>query len=468
VYERLLFVTGKLAERSLHRVLEQMQPADFRYTVRQLGVSVAALMTTDMIGRRLAHTAADRVIIPGRCRGDLSALTRTLGVPVERGPDDLKDLPQYFGVEETGADLSRYDVRIFAEIVDAPRMGIAAILAKAAAYRADGADVIDIGGLPNTPFPHLEEVVIKLRAAGYRVSIDSMDPDELRRGARAGADYLLSLTEYTLDIVDENPAIVPVLIPSEPGDLGSLERAMAAMEASGRDYLADPILDPINFGFTDSVARYRELRQRHPRTQVLMGIANVTELMDADTAGINAILMGMACELHITNILTTQVSPHARCAVAEADLARRLMYAAREYHSLPRGFGSGLLALHERVPFPYDAEEIAELAKQVRDPSFRIQVSAAGIHVYNRDGLRTGTDPFALYPALGVKDDASHAFYLGVELGRAEIAWSLGKRFVQDQPLQWGCAVPRRVVETNPASGDGSSIDPTLDTESEA
>lgn len=439
--EHLLFLTGKLAERNLHRVLEQMQPTGFDYTVRQMGVSVAALMTTDMIGRRLEDTAgADRVVIPGRCRGDLSALSRTLGVPVERGPDELKDLPAYFGLQTAAADLSRYDVTLFAEIVDAPHLDVDAILAQAYAYRAAGADVIDVGGLPGTPFPHLEQAVVRLRDAGYKVSFDSLDPQELRRGARAGADYLLSLTEDTLDIVEEHPATVPVLIPRDHGDLDSLERAMAALSARGRRYLVDPILDPIHFGFTESLARYRDLRRRHPDAEMLMGIANITELTDADTAGINAVLMGIVSELRITNVLTTQVSPHARRALAEADLARRVMYAARECHSLPRDIHAGLLALHERSPFPYDAREIAELAGEVRDPSFRIQVSAEGIHVYNRDGLRTATGPFAFYPDLGVEHDASHAFYLGVELARAEIAWSLGKRYVQDQPLRWGCA----------------------------
>ena len=46
----------------------------------------------------------------------------------------------------------------------------------------------------------------------------------------------------------------------------------------------------------------------------------------------------------------------------------------------------------------------------------------------------------ALYSHLNVSDDASHAFYLGVELARAQIAWQLKKRYVQDQELVWGVA----------------------------
>jgi hypothetical protein len=40
--------------------------------------------------------------------------------------------------------------------------------------------------------------------------------------------------------------------------------------------------------------------------------------------------------------------------------------------------------------------------------------------------------------ALDVKMDPSHAFYLGYELARAEIALHLGKQYVQDAPMQWG------------------------------
>jgi hypothetical protein len=72
-----------------------------------------------------------------------------------------------------------------------------------------------------------------------------------------------------------------------------------------------------------------------------------------------------------------------------------------------------------------------------------VQVSAQGLHVYNRDGMREGTKAFELWPRLGLENDAAHAFYMGVELAHAELAWRLGKRYVQDQPLDWGCAVER-------------------------
>lgn len=441
--EHIVFLTGRLAEKSLINVLESMTPTPFSWEVREIGLQVAALMTADLIRRRVpAPIAAQRVIVPGRCRGDLDALTQHYGVPVERGPEEVKDLPQFFGRKAQPFDLTRYETEIFAEIVDAPRLDLTGIAARAKDYAAQGADVIDIGCLPETPFPHLEDAVRLLKSQGYRVSVDSMRTEELVRGGRAGADYLMSLNVDTLWVADEVPS-TPILVAREPADEASLDAAIEAMTARGRAFLADPILDPIPFGLATSIARYVRLRERHPDVAIMMGIGNVTELTEADTSGINAVLLGMAAELRIAAVLTTSVSLHARRAVREADVARRVMHAARTAQVLPKGIDARLATVHEKRPFPYSPAEIDEIAQGVRDPNFRVQVSTQGIHVYNRDGQRRAVDPFDLYPQLGLETDGGHAFYMGVQLARAQIAWQLGKRFDQDQPLDWGCAVDK-------------------------
>ena len=443
--ENLLFLTGRLAEKSLLKVLADMQPSPpelpiFNYRVAQVGVSVAALMTPELIMRRLHDIGdADRILLPGLCRGDLAALENKYGVPVERGPKDLKDLPQFFGRGGNAPDLSRQDVLIFAEIVEAPELEVDGILARAERYRQQGADVIDIGCLPNTPFPHLHDTIAALKSAGFAVSVDSLNDDDLLLAGQAGADYLLSLTEDNLWIADE-VAATPILIPSKAGNLPSLYRAIEAMRKRDRRFIADAILDPIPFGFTESIVRYQRLRKRYPDIEIMMGVGNLTELTDADTTGINAILFGIISELRLNAVLATSVSAHAANAVKEADVARRIMFAAREDRRLPRDYSSGLLGLHDRRPFGYSAAEIAEIAAQIKDPSFRIQLSEEGVNVYNREGLWRDTDPFKLYPHLKVDNDASHAFYLGVELARAQIAWQLGKRYSQDEELEWGCA----------------------------
>jgi hypothetical protein len=152
-------------------------------------------------------------------------------------------------------------------------------------------------------------------------------------------------------------------------------------------------------------------------------------------------LLGICSELAIRNLLVVQVSPHTRRTIQEHDAARRIMYAARADASLPQDYGAALLQIHDKKPFPNTPREIAETAGEVTDDNFRIEVADDGIHVYNRQGHHVEQDAFALFEKLGVAQDGAHAFYLGAELTKAEIAWRLGKRYSQDEPLDFGCAI---------------------------
>jgi dihydropteroate synthase-like protein len=441
--ERILFLTGHLARPRLERILAAMEAPPFAWSLIDVGVKVAALMTEAIILRRLPRPLdADRVMVPGRCRADLDRLAAELGVPFVRGPDELQDLPGFFGRQGRGVDLSRHDIRIFAEIVDASALDVDQIAARAATMLAAGADIIDIGCLPDTPFPHLEDAVRAVRATGSDVSIDSADLEELRRGAKAGARFLLSLTEANLHVAEET-GVTPILIPARHGELDSLLRAAEAADKRGIAAILDPVLDPIHFGFTDSLGRYAELRCRLPTAEILMGTGNLTELTEVDSVGVTAALLGICSELFIRNVLVVQVSPHTRRTVQEHDASRRLMFAARNDASLPKGYGSALLALHDQKPFVNSPSDIAELAAQVRDSNFRIEVAEDGIHVFNRNLHRVAQNAMALFRELGVEHDGPHAFYLGTELMKAEIAWRLGKRYAQDSPLDWGCAADR-------------------------
>lgn len=441
--EHVLFLTGHLARPRLERMLGDLGDLGFEWSVVDIGVKVAALMTEPIIMRRLPRpVTAGRVMLPGRCRADLGRLGAAFGVRFERGPDEISDLPAYFGRGGRAPDLSRHDMRIFAEIVDAAVLGVDAILTRAEAMRRAGADVIDLGCLPDTPFPHLEDAVGELRRHDFVVSVDSANPAELRRGARAGASFLLSLTEATLDIAGETGA-TPVLVPASHGDIPSLLGAAEAAARRGIAAILDPVLDPIHFGFMDSLARYAELRRRLPEADLLMGTGNLTELTDADSVGVTAMLLGICSELRIRNLLVVQVSPHTRRTIQEHDCARRIMFAAHADGSLPRGYGSALLCLHDRKPFPNSPQDIAEVAAQVTDMNYRIEVAEDGIHLYNRLGHQVTQDAMSMFSALRLDGDAAHAFYLGSELMKAEIAWRLGKRYVQDEPLDWGCAADR-------------------------
>jgi dihydropteroate synthase-like protein len=456
--ERILFLTGRLAEKRLEKVLQGMGPTPFDWSIFNVGVKVAALMTEPILMRRLPRPIdADRVVVPGRCRADLARLAQEFERPFQRGPDELKDLPAFLGKAGATLDLSRHALRIFVEIVDVSQLSVEAIAARAELLRAEGADVIDLGCLPDTPFPHLKDAVCELKARGFTVSVDSADTEELRRGGDAGADYLLSLTERNLAIAEETSAR-PVLIPVKHGDLASLYRAAEQAEKRGLKAILDPVLDPIHFGFAHSLSRYRDARARLPEAEMLMGTGNLTELTDADSVGVTALLLGICSELGIANVLTVHVSPHTRRTIQEHDAARRIMYAAAADDSLPRGYGRALLQVHDKTPFPYSGQEIAEAAAQVKDGNYRIEAAEDGIHVYNRAGHFVAADAFALFDKLGVETDGPHAFYLGAELTKAEIAFQLGKRYAQDEPLDWGCATDRRAEDRTRLSEAGHTL----------
>jgi hypothetical protein len=108
--ENILFITGHLAEPRLKAVLSSME-ADFKWSVLDIGVKVAALMTEEIVLRRLPEAgAADKIMLPGRCRADLDRLSAHYGVPVVRGPDEVKDIPVFFGRARKASDMSKYDI----------------------------------------------------------------------------------------------------------------------------------------------------------------------------------------------------------------------------------------------------------------------------------------------------------------------------------------------------------------------
>ncbi len=199
--EHIHFVTGRLAEHSLREIVEPLaQQVGFDYTIDVLPITVAALMTPEWIARRISTTTnATRVLVPGYCTGDLTPIETAAGVPVERGPRDLRQLPEFFGREPPPADYGAYDIEIIAEINHCPRLTLAEIRAVARQLAADGADVIDVGCEPDGPWPGVADTVRALRDDGHRVSIDSLDPREIEPAVNAGAELVLSVNSSNRD-----------------------------------------------------------------------------------------------------------------------------------------------------------------------------------------------------------------------------------------------------------------------------
>jgi hypothetical protein len=143
--ERLLFVTGKLAAPALRDTLGRAE-LPFDYDVAVMKITVAALMTTDWIARRLeVPDAVTRIMIPGMCEGEVDVIGERFGIPAEKGPADLKALPSWFGQADARAAYGERDIRVFAEINHVPRLSRDQIFEIAGSYRDAGADVIDLG-----------------------------------------------------------------------------------------------------------------------------------------------------------------------------------------------------------------------------------------------------------------------------------------------------------------------------------
>lgn len=446
VTDRWLFVTGKLAAPALEEALRHAH-LPFEYDVAVMKITVAALMPTPWIARFLRPPAGvTRIMIPGLCAGDTGIITERCGVPAEKGPNDLKELPAFFGQADAREAYGARDVRVFAEINDVPHLSREEIVVTASRYRDAGADVIDLGlSLDRDWLDEGPGVIADLRGRGFALSIDTLDPREIRMADEAGVDYVLSLNATNRHLAEDLRA-TPVLIPDVPDDLESMEATIAHVEAVGRPYLLDPILEPIGMGFAASLGRYLEVRRRHPRAEMLMGIGNLTELTESDSTGVTALLIGFCQELGIRNVLTTEVIEWARGAVQEAVLAAQLMHFAIGRGTVPKHVDGRLVTLRDSEFRPYGESELRELQRALTDPNIRIFADADRIYAFNADRFVMGTDIDEIFEALGV-DDASHAFYLGKELMKASIARALRKNYRQESPLDWGYltfAEPRR------------------------
>src|SRR5207245_461426 len=266
---------------------------------------------------------------------------------VEKGPTDLREIPDYFGHQATPPASGAYDIEIVAEVNNAPRLPREAVRREAQYYRASGADVIDIGCTPGLAYPDLGT------------------------------------------------------------GLETLEPTVTALERWGVPYLIDPIIEPIGFGFMASLERFAETHRRYPATPLFMGIGNITELTAADTTGVNALLVAICEEVGVRAVLTTEVIPWARGAVREIDIARRLMHHAVTRQAVPKGVDDRLVTLKDPKIFGYSEADLRALHRAVTDPNFRIFADEQVITVFNNEVFLRGTDINDLFAQLGV-DEATH------------------------------------------------------------
>lgn len=438
------FVTGRLAEAAVRGIVSELAEENrFAYSVGVMPITVAALMTAKWLLRHLdVPPEATHVILPGYCEAGREEVASAVKIPVICGPKDCRDLPQWFGAEPASGAVEAHSIEIIAEINHVPRLSIDEVVRQAKSLRSDGADRIDIGCDPGQRCAAIGDYVAAVVGEGLAVSIDSFDPWEVEMATRRGASLVLSVNSSNRQSAADWGSEV-VVIPDMPEDEKSLEQTIEFLSDKGVPMRLDPILEPIGAGLMRSLMRYAACRQRYPQLEMMMGIGNLTELSDVDSAGLNFLLLGICEEIGVRSVLTTQVINWARTSVRECDLARRLVHYAVQQGVPPKHLADGLVMLRDPKLRSFPPGALQSLAETVKDTNYRLFVQDDQIHLIAAGLHLTDEDPFRLFHRLLSEPqsdnvDAGHAFYLGFEMAKAMIARTLGKQYEQDEALRWG------------------------------
>ena len=480
-FVKVLLVTGRLAESQVRAFAEE---AD----VLVANVDVATFITPQML-LSAAPQGYDLILIPGAITADFREAERALGAKIRLGPKHAADLGlvlrslakekielsctvpacrllegtmredaldqvekqeawAHSGLQIRGVKIGGSSrMKVLAEIVDATRFRPLALVEKIRYFEEQGADMIDLG-IPLDADPYQVKAALQTakKATNLPISVDTIRPELILAGLEAGADLLLSLNVGNLPVVGEAVAraLVPAVIIPGPGSI-SLEENLKMAQEMGISIIADPVLDPPLQGLVPSLQRYLLFRQDHPNIPLFFGAGNVTELMDADTAGVNALIAALGAETGASILFTPEYSSKAAGSVHELALASRMMLLARERFSPPKDLGLDLLILKEKRHLPEEAMpetflQAEEGHKYELDSSgsFRIFLSRGLILAQNDRIIVAGSNARDILNTLIEKDLVSrldHAGYLGRELERAEIALRLKKNYVQDEPL---------------------------------
>lgn len=515
---RVLVVTAQLAAEV---VRENVKLSSVECDVLVLPRPVAALLNTSYIARKLKEADVkryDMILLPGLCFGDLEVVEKAVGVPVFKGPKYAADLPAVLNLLgsvslsktvpacellssklklEAESYIKRREVevlrvsssgrlkvgalhvglglpmRVMAEIVDAPLLSEEEVLKRAQYFIASGADIIDVGMVAGESRPEDAARIVKLlkRTINKPVSIDTTDVNECREAVKAGADLILSLDKGTIEEASTFAKQIPAVIipshmeagyfPKEPQErVDALKRNLEFARSLGMTLLlADPITDVlISPGLVRSLVAHYLFRMIEPETPLFMGLANVTELLDADSIGVNAVLAGLAMELGASIVLATEASVKTRGAVSELSTACKMMYLAYSRGSAPKDLGLDLLKIKEKrlrddplIPVSERCGKVQAEGEgvEVMDQlgSFKIAVDRknAQIVVYHYphtlkevDVVIQGREASKIVRKiieLGLVSRIDHAAYLGRELQKAEIALKIGRGYIQDSEL---------------------------------
>ncbi|MEM0332569.1 MAG: dihydropteroate synthase-like protein [Archaeoglobaceae archaeon] len=469
---RILLVTGLLAEPLVRKYCGNSDV----YVVKK---EIAAFITPRDL-ENLDLRNYDLVLVPGLTAGnDWKSLEEKKGVKIRLGPihaydlqyvlkfaekiDFSHEIPACRLIQATIAKEFRdkvdsLDKNFLFKIGDVPvggesRMKVVAEvhafsnleeLERKIDYLSENADIIDIGIPLEFDSDFIKKAIKRaVEVSEKPISIDTFSKKAIEIGVDCGVDMIMSLSKENFDAIGliEDQAIV--VVEKNVYELKSLvEKAKRRKEK----VIADPVLDP-PLGTASSIIRYAKYRELDTVTPLLFGAGNVTELSDADSVGINALLAFIAEELNCNLLFTTEASPKTFGCVKELKIASYLSKAAKIRNAPPKDVGISLLALKEKFrypePSPKQSVEAKEYKEFVRDPlgDFIIYVADGRIFCEHEKLTVSGKKAKEILDTViskGLLSRLDHAAYLGRELMKAEIALRLKKNYIQDQELNFG------------------------------
>ncbi len=466
---RILLPTGAATEDIVRKAA-----AGFDADVVVTG-KIASFLTPHHLRTLVGQKKYDLVIVSGMCTASFAGVERETGVPVYRGPKHAADLALILPAlpsitlsrtvpadkflltkkedeamqrvadleQAAGADFiirgmkigggSR--MKVLAEIMDAHREENIREVAERCFL--NGADIVDLGfGFDARP-ADVRRVFAALEGIDLPFAADTQDPD-LIRASLDRADIILSLQEENIPLVGKDVAragATAVVVPNK----NSLAKNIALAKAAGiRCIIADPLLQPAGSGLVKSLKNFKP--SRYP---LFFGAGNVTELLDADSIGMNALLAGIAMEVGAAVIFTSEHSDKTRGSVREMRRATEMMVLARD-RPYPKDLGFDLLVLKEKrqrrePPLAYDTVVAArKMPDEIEyDPKGNFRIGVEGdmiVAVINGRAIKGTRWQDVLHTILAEGDVTllDHAGYLGRELYKAELSIRYGRSFEQD------------------------------------
>lgn len=264
-------------------------------------------------------------------------------------------------------------MKILAEIVAAESLNKTELKTQVYELISDGADLIDLGFSPDADEQSVSFAVSFVKSfCPVPVSIDSGSFSQIQAGISSGADLVLSADSRILDQLKSFSfdrsilkQIAFVIIPDLFSGNDILEtlnqNIKTAREIGIQKIIADPILSPPGHDLFTSLKRYADFHQKNPDIPVLFGAGNVTELFDADSVGINALLAEIANECGASILFTPNAGDKGKGSIRELKTASEMMVLSNIRNSSPKDLGVDLLILKEKRKRPeFDLSRISK------------------------------------------------------------------------------------------------------------